>query len=73
MTKQDFEYDSYDQTAIKVAFENLRQTEKKGFYYGVFFGLPLGMFLIKSLNKTSKLPVPWFIAITVPVLTGSTV
>lgn len=67
----DFKYDSYDQSAMKVAFEHLRQTEEKGFWYGALFGIPAGAWYIHSASKASKLPIPWAIATSIPLLTGS--
>ena len=73
LTMADFKYDSYDQTAIKVAFEHLRQTEEKGFWYGALVGLPLGFWFIRTASKGTRLPLPWAIATSVPLLAGSTV
>lgn len=67
----DFKYDSYDVSAMKVAFERLRQTEERGFWYGVLAGLPAGALYIRSIKRTSPLPVPVPFAVAVPLLTGS--
>ena len=69
----DFKYDSYDQTAIKVAFERLRQKEQTGFWCGVLVGVPLGLLFIRSVRTGTRLPLPWVIGTSVPLLAGSTV
>ena len=43
----DFKYESYDQTALKVRFENFRQSDRKGFWYGVAL-MPLTYFLLSK-------------------------
>jgi hypothetical protein len=48
----DFEYDSYDSSTLKVAFQNLRKAEKEGFWLGIGAGFPFGYWLVtrKSIN-----------------------
>jgi hypothetical protein len=67
----DFTYDSYDSSAVKVAFEHLRQTEEKGFWFGVLVGLPAGALYVYNIRKISRLPVPWALTASIPLLTGS--
>ena len=67
----DFKYDSYDQSAMKVAFEHLRQTEEKGFYYGALVGLPVGAWYILNARKSTRLPIPTAVIVSIPLLTGS--
>ena len=43
---EDFSYDSYDQSTLKVAFSNLRTAEQQGFWMGIVVGSPLGVWLI---------------------------
>jgi hypothetical protein len=45
----EFEYDSYDISAIKVSFENLRRAERQGFWAGLLIGSPLAYYI--SINK----------------------
>jgi hypothetical protein len=42
----DFEYDSYDVSTLKVAFQNLRKAEQEGFWLGIAGGFPLGIWLV---------------------------
>lgn len=42
----DFEYDSYDTTTLKVAFQNLRRAEQEGFWLGVVAGFPSAFWLV---------------------------
>lgn len=52
----DFQYDSYDISSLKTAFENLNKAETQGFWLGVLGGAPIGYWLItrKSLQNKFK-------------------
>lgn len=51
----DFEYDSYDSSTLKVAFQNLRKAEQEGFWFGIFGGFPLGLWLVTRKSITHKI------------------
>ena len=42
----DFTYDSYDSSALKVAFSNLQAAERQGFWMGLVIGSPMGVWLV---------------------------
>lgn len=42
----EFNYDSYDQSTLKVAFSNLRAAEQQGFWMGLLVGSPLGVWIV---------------------------
>jgi hypothetical protein len=42
----DFNYDTYDVSTLKVAFQNLRKAEQQGFWLGVLAGFPLGVYIV---------------------------
>jgi hypothetical protein len=51
----DFSYDSYDSSALKVAFENLRAAEQQGFWLGLVAGSPLGVWLVSRKTIQHKI------------------
>lgn len=50
----DFEYDSYDVSTLKVAFQNLRKAEQEGFWLGLAGGFPLGYWLVTRQGIQKK-------------------
>ena len=52
----DFQYDSYDVSSLKTAFQNLNNAENQGLWLGVLGGIPLGCWLVtrKSLQHKFK-------------------
>lgn len=51
----DFEYDSYDSSTLKVAFQNLRKAEREGFWLGIIAGFPLGIYFVSRDGVRQKL------------------
>ena len=51
----DFEYDSYDSSTLKVAFQNLRKAEQEGFWLGIGAGFPLGFWLVTRKSISHKI------------------
>lgn len=50
----DYQYDSYDCTTLKVAFQNLRKAEQQGFWVGLLAGEPIGTWLVSRKELQSK-------------------
>jgi len=42
----DFDYETYDISTIKIAFQNLKRAERQGFWLGVLAGFPLGIYIV---------------------------
>lgn len=64
----DFDYETYDVSTLKVAFQNLRKAEQQGFWLGVLGGFPLGIYLVSRPSLQHKF-VAGPISITVSALT----
>lgn len=49
----DFEYDSYDMSTLKIAFQNMKHAEKRGFWMGIALGFPIGHWFVtrKGIEK----------------------
>ena len=50
----DFKYDSYDESTLKVAFQNLRKAEGQGFWLGLLLGTPLGIYAVSNRGIRQK-------------------
>ncbi len=48
----------------------MKRSEDKGFYIGLLVGIPLGVLLVKSINKT-KFKMNWLGQAFVPLFSGS--
>jgi hypothetical protein len=51
----DFEYDSYDVTTLRVAFQNLRKAEQEGFWLGIAAGFPSALWLVTRPSIQHKI------------------
>jgi len=50
----DYKYDSYDSSALQVAFANLRRAEQQAFWLGLLVGSPLGVYAISNRRIQPK-------------------
>ena len=67
----DFKYDSYDSSALMVAFSNLRRAEQQGFWLGLLVGSPLGVYIVANKNIQKKFAAGPVTKVASALLVGS--
>lgn len=69
----DYKYDSYDTSALQVAFANLRKAEEQGFWMGLVLGSPLGVYLVSNPRIQHKFAAGPVTKVASALLVGSLV
>jgi hypothetical protein len=67
----DYKYDSYDSSALQVAFANLRRAEQQAFWLGLLVGSPLGVYIVANKRIQPKLGAGPVTKVASALLTGS--